>query len=128
MKVFCRNCGVHFPIDFKETLGPKCNFWGDRGLGNLPFELKEKVWFWLTSMPADEIFGKTGVDIAVSFKGIPADQRNTFEKTVPNWGILTEKQRQTYQKIYFKATGMKVKITHKEIMDKVLKIKEEVVN
>lgn len=128
MKIFCNNCGIHFPTEFKETLLPKCNFWGDRGLGNLPLKLKEEVWFWLSSIPADKISGEAGIDIIVSFKGRPSDPADTFSKMVPNWDALTEKQRQTYQKIHFRAVKMGKELTHQEIMKEVMKVKKEVIN
>ena len=128
MKLFCRQCGVHFPGDFVDTLHPICNFWGDRGLGNLPLKLKEKLWVWLTAMPADEIFGKTGVNIAFSFSGEPSNPNDTFEKQIAGWNKMSEKQRQTYQKFYFKSISMNRKPLHHEIMDKVSKVKEELSN
>lgn len=79
-------------------------------------------------MPADEITIAAGVAIAVSLKGGPHDSSDTFQERVPNWDTLTEKQKQTYQKVYFKAVSMKKKMTHMEIMAEVLKMKKAVLN
>jgi len=132
VKVFCRTCGIHFPADYNETFSPRCSFWGDRGLGNLPTKLKSKLWLWLTSLPADEILVETGVDIAVSLKGNSTGPNLSFQDSIPDWDKMTEKQKQAYQKIYFKAMGYKIAISHKQIMKQVreitLETKEEALN
>ena len=102
MKAHCNMCGCHFPQDFKRTLEVPCNFWGDRGLGNLPADAKQEIWDWLFTMPADKINILFNLDFQVSFKATPLPKGVTFVEIVKNWNELTEEQKQDFQRNWFK--------------------------
>lgn len=102
MKAFCSFCGCHFPQDFEKTLIAPCNFWGDHGMSNFSVEVKKEFWDWLFSMPVDKMHILYGVDLPVSFKAVPIAQGNKFEDIVLNWAELSEEDKQTFQRNWFK--------------------------
>lgn len=101
MKIFCKACGIHFPQDFDLTFISPCNYWGDLGMTNIPPVLKRKFWDWLFQMPSDELSGY-GIGIGVQFLVGVVEDYNKFENMVPEWPTMTEEQRQSFQRKYFK--------------------------
>lgn len=102
MKVFCTNCGIHFPYDFQLTLSPLCNFWGEHGMANLPLKGKEDVWNWLFHAPADSLAVEYNLGLAIMFHAQPIDRSDTFEDNVPGWDKMTEQEKQDYERQHFK--------------------------
>lgn len=102
VKESCKFCGVHFPQDFEKTLLPPCNFWGDRGLSNAPVEIKKKIWDWVFSCPADEIFITCNVSFVSEWFALPVPDSAKFENIVQNWNSLSEKERQDFQRSWFR--------------------------
>lgn len=102
MKIFCQTDGIHFKDEFKDTLKPPCNFWGDIGMTNLPVKTKYIIWDWMFSLPADEIGLKFNVGISFSVKGIAIAEESRFENIVPDYKKLSEKEQKEFQRQYFK--------------------------
>ena len=96
MKAFCNKCGCHFPEEFKETLKPTCNWWGDRGASNLPKEWKKKIWDWQFGINVDQLFGETGLSFQNSFWFELPVKGDTFQEQVEGWGKMTESERKKY--------------------------------
>lgn len=95
-------CGCHFPEDFKDTLKPTCNFWGDRGGGNIPVEWKRKVWDWQFSINYDQLFADTGMQLTTSWGFNTVDIADTFKTKVPGWDKMPDAKRRLYEKDHFK--------------------------
>lgn len=102
MKLGCYTCGCHFPQDFDITLTSACNFWGDHGLTNVSIDMKKEIWDWLFAMPSDKLAILERIGLAINFAGVALEQKYTFEKLVPNWNTMTEKERQDYEREHFK--------------------------
>lgn len=119
MKMACKTDGIHFPKDFKITLKPPCNFWGDMGLSNLPINYKKKLWDWMFAMPADEIGIKFKIGLAFTLQGIGIPDDKKFENLVPGYSTWDEKKQQEFQKEYYLGKvnledyGMKNKVSEK---------------
>ena len=102
MKTGCKFCGCHFKEDFEKTLEPPCNYWGDKGMDNLPVEIKKKVWEWVFSTPAPDVKHHGKSDFIMDFKAIPEHRSTVFKDMVKNWSELTDDQRKEFQRNYFK--------------------------
>ena len=101
MKVICKNCGCHFPEDFEETLKMPCNYWGDKGLANLPIKDKKKFWKWLFTAPFDEFLVKYNISIGMELNSYFVTERVKFEDIVENWNELLEEDKKKFQREYF---------------------------
>lgn len=101
MKILCTNCGCHFPEEFKETLEPKCNFWGSVGAANLPVVWKEKIWNWSFDFNFDQLAGETGVQLFHSWGLAPYIKQDTFEHKIKGWSKMTDTERRKYEKEHF---------------------------
>lgn len=99
MKVICKNCGCHFK--FEETLQMPCNYWGDRGLANLPVKDKKKLWNWMFKAPFDELYIKYDLAFEMDFTANRVLDKVKFEDIVENWNQLLEEEKQKFQKEYF---------------------------
>lgn len=104
MKVGCKICGVHFKDEFAKTLLPPCNFWGDKGVGNLPDAYKQKLWSWMFDFPADEIFCAMGekLTLAMDWQAAPVQLGTKFNEIVSNWDALTDEQRKEFERNWIK--------------------------
>jgi hypothetical protein len=98
MKFQCSQCGIHFPEEFENTL--KCTFWDEHGFPKAPVEAKKQVWDWLCSFPYDEFAIKYGVGLQLNWAGAPFIE-NQFQKGLPNYSKLTEKEQRQLQKDWF---------------------------
>lgn len=105
IKILCQNCGCHFKNEFKLSLKPECNFWGERGMGNLPVKDKQKLWDWYFSAPFDEIMIKNNLNVLMSLMAVPIKRSVQFKDIVENWETLSEKDKQQFQKDYFQKYG-----------------------
>lgn len=105
MKVICSQCGCHFKNNFDDTLKMPCNYWGDKGLANLPIKDRKRLWNWIFSAGFDELMIKYNLGIEFNFKAFQILDKVKFESIVENWNELTEEGRQKFQKEYFLKYG-----------------------
>jgi hypothetical protein len=128
MKVFCENCGIHFKQDFKITLLPECNFWGDLGLGNIPEVDKLKLWDWMFKFPSDEFYIKYKLGMAMTIKAVKIEDDTKWENIKPGWEKLSEKERQDYERAFYKHKEMKKPtVADSRLLNSVLK-KDKLLN
>lgn len=102
MKAFCNTCGCHFPEEFKDTLKPTCNWWGDRGASNVPEEWKKKIWEWQFGVNVDQFLVETGLSLNFSLGFTVPNKSDTFEAQVEGWSKMTDKERRNYEKEHFR--------------------------
>jgi len=102
VKAYCKFCGVHFPDDFEKTLSAPCNFWGEHGMSNLTVEVKKEVWDWLFSAPIDKLNVLYNIDMPITFNAVPTASGGRFEDIVMNWADLSEEDKQSFQRNWFK--------------------------
>lgn len=102
MKTGCRVCGIHFGDEFDKTLIPPCNYWGDMGMSNFPQDLRKKIWDWQFACPSDEVYVKYKMQLALSISMVHVEEQNRFENIVKEWGSMTEEEKRSFQRAWFK--------------------------
>ena len=102
MKAYCTFCGCHFPDEFEKTLEPPCNFWGEHGLSNVSKGIKKEIWDWLFSAPIDKLNVMYKMSMPIKFNAVPMAVGAGFDSIVSNWSDLTEKEKQDFQRLWFK--------------------------
>lgn len=126
MKVQCSQHGCHFPQEFEQTLQPDCPYWHVMGASGMSIESRRKIWDWLFSMPADEIFITDNLQFSFSMSFSRTQVGTTFKEMVPGWEEMKEADRQLFEKEYFKDPANvsqivnKAKVTNK--LDKTKKV------
>jgi len=105
MKIGCKSCKIHFPQDFKITLTPQCNYWGDNGMSNVTVKMKKKFWDWLFKMPCDELFITHKLGILFSIQAVPVPQEKEWSALIPGYDKLTEEEQQQAQRRHYSGQG-----------------------
>lgn len=98
MKIFCKQCGVHFPEDFQNTL--KCRFWKDLGGEKLDEQHKKEIWDWLFSFNRDKFSIETNIAVNFNLQLQPV-QGNDFAK-IDGYVKMSEIDQRKFQKDWFK--------------------------